>query len=130
MGGSAALAVLTGAALLPAALWFTDDGWGVHVGPEIPQPADGTRSQKIAAMMQAVATFFEEGIREHPHDWLMLQRVFVADLDPERQARASARAEPEVSTMAEPEVSTVAEPEVSTMVPRQASGDLAGQDAP
>ncbi len=92
MGGSAALAVLTGAALLPAVLWFTEDGWGVKVGAEIPQPAEGTRSEKIAAMMQDVASFFEEGIREHPYDWLMLQKVFLADLDPERQARAAARA--------------------------------------
>jgi len=92
MGGSAALAVLTGAALLPATLWFTEDGWGVSVGSEIPQPAEGTRPQKIAAMMQDVASFFEAGIREHPYDWLMLQKVFVADLDPARQARAVARA--------------------------------------
>jgi lauroyl/myristoyl acyltransferase len=89
MAGSAALAVLTGAALMPATLWFTEDGWAVKVGAEIPQPAEGTRSQKIAAMMQEVARFFEQGIREHPHDWLMLQKVFVADLDPERQGRAA-----------------------------------------
>src|SRR5580704_7401856 len=93
MAGPAALAVLTGAALLPAALWFEDDGWGVHVGAEIPQPAEGTRPQKIAAMMQDIATFFEDGIRKHPHDWLMLQKVFVADLDPARQARAARAAQ-------------------------------------
>src|ERR1700733_1123955 len=92
MAGPAALAVLTGAALLPAALWFEDDGWGVHVGAEIKPPAGGTRSEQIAAMMQDIASFFEQGIREHPHDWLMLQKVFVADLDPERQAKAAARA--------------------------------------
>lgn len=92
MGGPAALAVLTGAALIPATLWFEEDGWGVKIGAEIQQPTEGTRSQKIAAMMQDVARYFEGGIREHPHDWLMLQRVFVADLDPERQARAAARA--------------------------------------
>ncbi len=92
MGGSAALAVLTGAALMPATLWFEGDGWGVNIGAEIPLPDVGTRSEKIAAMMQEVASFFEEGIREHPYDWLMLQKVFVADLDPERQARAAARA--------------------------------------
>jgi KDO2-lipid IV(A) lauroyltransferase len=43
-------------------------------------------------MTQQMATFFEDGIREHPYDWLMLQKVFVADLDPERQAAAQARA--------------------------------------
>jgi len=93
MAGSAALAVLTGAALVPAALWFEDDGWGVHVGAEIKPPADGTRSAKIAAMMQDIAAFFEDGIRAHPHDWLMLQKVFVADLDPDRQARAARAAQ-------------------------------------
>jgi lauroyl/myristoyl acyltransferase len=93
MAGPAALAVLTGAALMPATLWFAEDGWGVNVGAPIPQPADGTRSQKIAAMTQDVARFFEDGIREHPHDWLMLQKVFVADLDPDRQARAARAAQ-------------------------------------
>jgi phosphatidylinositol dimannoside acyltransferase len=93
MAGPAALAVQTGAALVPVVLWFADDeGWGLRIGNEIPQPAGGTRPQKVEAMMQNLAGFFEQGIREHPHDWLMLQRVFVADLDPERQAAASARA--------------------------------------
>ena len=39
-------------------------------------------------MMQDMATFFEDGIREHPYDWLMLQKVFVDDLDPDRQDAA------------------------------------------
>jgi phosphatidylinositol dimannoside acyltransferase len=92
MAGSAALAVQTGAPLVPATLWFTDDGWGVRIGTPITAPDEGTRPQKIAAVMQDVATAFERGIREHPHDWLMLQKVFVADLDPDRQAAANERA--------------------------------------
>jgi phosphatidylinositol dimannoside acyltransferase len=93
MAGPAALAVQTGAALVPVVLWFADDeGWGLKIGAEIPQPAEGTRQQKVEAMMQELAGFFEQGIREHPHDWLMLQRVFVADLDPDRLSAASARA--------------------------------------
>lgn len=93
MAGPAALAVQTGAALVPVVLWFADDGrCGVKIGAEIQQPADGTRPQKVATMMQELAGFFEQGIREHPYDWLMLQKVFVADLDPERQAAARARA--------------------------------------
>ena len=31
MGGPAALAVQTGAALMPAILWFEGDGWGVQI---------------------------------------------------------------------------------------------------
>jgi KDO2-lipid IV(A) lauroyltransferase len=89
MGGPAALAVQTGAALMPAILWFEGDHWGVHVHEEIPVPAEGDRKQKAAAMMQEVARLFEAGIRAHPQDWHMLQRVFVADLDPEPPQRAA-----------------------------------------
>ncbi|HUC60214.1 MAG TPA: phosphatidylinositol mannoside acyltransferase [Streptosporangiaceae bacterium] len=91
MSGSAALAVQTGAALMPAVLWFEGDGWGVHVFEEIPVPAEGDRWQKAAAMTQEVARRFEEGIRQHPADWHMLQRVFVGDLDADRLAAARAK---------------------------------------
>jgi lauroyl/myristoyl acyltransferase len=89
MGGPAALAVQTGAALMPVILWFEGDHWGVHVHEEIPVPADGDREQQAAAMMRQVARLFEAGIRAHPQDWHMLQKVFVADLDPERLRRAA-----------------------------------------
>ena len=92
MPGPAALAVQTGAALVPAILWYTDDGWGVHLHPEIAVPADGDRKQKAAAMTQQLADVFAEGIRKHPADWHMLQPVFTADLDQERLAAAIARA--------------------------------------
>jgi phosphatidylinositol dimannoside acyltransferase len=91
MGGAAALAVQTGAALMPAILWFEGDDWGVHICQEIPVPAEGDRRQKTKAMMQEVAHAFEAGIREHPQDWHMLQRLFVADLDPARLAASAAR---------------------------------------
>jgi KDO2-lipid IV(A) lauroyltransferase len=90
--GSAALAVQTGAALMPAVLWFDGDGWGVRIGPEIPVPELASRKDQVAAMMQKVARFFEDGIREHPQDWHMLQPLFLSDLDPERLAAARARA--------------------------------------
>lgn len=91
MGGSAALAVQTGAALMPATMWFEGDRWGVEIHEEIPVPAVGDRWQKAAAMTQQVARVFERAIREHSADWHMLQRVFVSDLDPERLAAARAR---------------------------------------
>jgi phosphatidylinositol dimannoside acyltransferase len=89
--GSAALAIQTGAALMPAVLWFDGDGWGVRIGPEIPVPELASRKDQVAAMMQEVARFFEGGIAEHPQDWHMLQPVFVTDLDPERLAASRAR---------------------------------------
>jgi len=91
MGGPAALAVQTGAALMPATLWYEGDRWGVRVYEEIPVPEVGDRWQKAAAMTQEIARVFETGIREHPADWHMLQRVLVADIDPKRLAVARAK---------------------------------------
>ncbi len=82
--GPAALAVQTGAALMPVTLWFEGEYWRAHIYGEIPVPESGSRKDKVAAMSQEVANIFEAGIRNHPADWHMLQRVFVADLDPER----------------------------------------------
>jgi phosphatidylinositol dimannoside acyltransferase len=86
--GPAALAVQTGAALMPVSCWFVGDtGWAAHVYDEIPVPETGGRKEKVAAMTQQLASVFEQAIREHPEDWHMLQRLFVADLDPERLRR-------------------------------------------
>jgi KDO2-lipid IV(A) lauroyltransferase len=79
--GPAALAVRTGAALHPASLWFDGDGWHIRMHDAIAVP-DGP--DKIKRMTQAVAAAFEEGIRAHPEDWHMLQRLWLADLDPAR----------------------------------------------
>jgi lauroyl/myristoyl acyltransferase len=102
MGGPAALAVQTGAALMPTILWFEGDQWGVRVDEEIKVPAEGDRKQKVAAMTQQIARVFETGIREHPADWHMLQKVFVADLDPRRLAAAQAQAQTAAGPGADP----------------------------
>ena len=91
--GPAALAVQTGAALMPVACWFVGDTeWACHVYDEIPVPAEGSRKEKAAVMTQELARVFQEAIREHRQDWHMLQKVFVNDLDPERLARSRTRA--------------------------------------
>jgi len=94
--GPAALAIQTGAALMPVSSWFIgEDEWGTYVHDEIPVPADGDRKAKVTAMTQQLATAFEQGIRDHPEDWHMLQRLFVADLDSDRLARRGTRGTPE-----------------------------------
>jgi phosphatidylinositol dimannoside acyltransferase len=91
--GPAALAVQTGAALMPVACSFVGETeWAAHVYEEVPVPADGNRREKAAAMTQALARVFEQAILEHPEDWHMLQKLFVSDLDPERLARTRVRA--------------------------------------
>ena len=82
--GPAALAARTGAALMPVTLWFEGDGWRGRIYPEIAAPDDGTQAQKVAAMSQQLARVWQAGITEHPQDWHMLQKVFVADLDATR----------------------------------------------
>ena len=93
--GPASLAVATGAALLPATLWFTDDGrpgggWAAKIHPELAPPAEGDRRAKVAAMSQQLADVFADGIAEHPHDWHMLQPLWLADRRAARGSRASA----------------------------------------
>jgi KDO2-lipid IV(A) lauroyltransferase len=90
--GPAALAVQTGAALMPVSCWFVGETeWAAHVHDEVPVPETGTRKEKVATMTQAMASVFEQAIREHPQDWHMLQRLFVSDLDPRRLARSRDR---------------------------------------
>ena len=49
---------------------------------EIAVPEEGTRKEKVAVVMQSLATVFEKGITEHPEDWHMLQRLWLEDLEP------------------------------------------------
>jgi KDO2-lipid IV(A) lauroyltransferase len=83
--GPAALALQTGAALVPAQLWYS--GYArmtIRVLREIPVPESGTRTEKVAVMSQQLADAYAEGIAAHPEDWHMLQKFFLADLDPEK----------------------------------------------
>jgi KDO2-lipid IV(A) lauroyltransferase len=89
--GPAALALGTGAALLPVSLWFDgDDGNPVMQGTvheEIAVPETGTRKEKIAAMTQSLADVWAGAIEEHPQDWHMLSRYWLADLEPRTEKR-------------------------------------------
>jgi phosphatidylinositol dimannoside acyltransferase len=81
--GPALLAATTGAALLPVGLWFTRDGWAVRVHPPV-QPAGEQLRDQVAAATQALADTYAAEIAGHPEDWHMLQRLWLADLDPAR----------------------------------------------
>ncbi|GAA0425500.1 phosphatidylinositol mannoside acyltransferase [Streptomyces luteireticuli] len=80
-GGPARLAVQTGALLLPVTLWYDDSSvMQGRVHPPVEVPDTGTRPEKAAVMTQALADAFASGIAEHPQDWHMLQRLWLADL--------------------------------------------------
>jgi KDO2-lipid IV(A) lauroyltransferase len=86
--GPAALALRTGAVLLPTTLWYPEDGgpgWRARIHP----PVEHT---DVATMTQTMADAFAESIAEHPEDWHMVQRLWREDLDPQRAKIAGSAA--------------------------------------
>lgn len=81
--GPALLAQQTGALLLPVTLWYDESPvMKGQIHPPIEVPESGTRAEKTSVMTQALADAFAAGIADHPEDWHMLQRLWLADLDP------------------------------------------------
>lgn len=100
--GPAALAVATGAPLCATAITYerltgerrraAGTSWGIVIdfGRLLTVPDDVPRAERVAALTQAWVDDLAAGIARAPEDWHMLQKVFVADLDPERYARTLA----------------------------------------
>lgn len=90
--GAAALAIDTAAVLRPVSLFLEGTRNAGQVHDPIVPPEDGQRTERIAATTQALADVFTREIGAHPTDWHMLQRVWLADLDPARLAASDAAA--------------------------------------
>ncbi|MGH3714269.1 MAG: phosphatidylinositol mannoside acyltransferase [Micromonosporaceae bacterium] len=88
--GPALLAVRTGVPLLAASLWYEPGRTHVRLRP-VAVPESGILAQRVAGATQRIADVMAEGIAEHPADWHMLQRLWLADL-PGRAGRARAGA--------------------------------------
>ncbi|GKQ40190.1 phosphatidylinositol mannoside acyltransferase [Streptomyces sp. A012304] len=89
--GPALLAQQTGALLLPVTLWYDESPiMRGRVHPPIEVPETGTRAEKTSVMTQALADVFASGIADHPEDWHMLQRLWLADLEPRPSDGAAA----------------------------------------
>ncbi len=80
--GPAKLAIETGAALLPAHVYYQGEDCVVHLFP----PLDCS-SGDVGVITQALADQFGKNIAAHPEDWHMLQPQWLADLSDERRAR-------------------------------------------
>jgi lauroyl/myristoyl acyltransferase len=86
--GPAALAVQTGAALVPAFVKYLEPrnqhGFNIEVEffPPIADPAVGLRSERIASMVADCAAIFEKSISANPTQWHMLQRFWSSDRKP------------------------------------------------
>ncbi|MFD4945264.1 phosphatidylinositol mannoside acyltransferase [Streptomyces sp. NPDC058239] len=80
--GPALLAQQTGALLLPVTLSYDDTPvMKARIHPSVEEPESGSRAEKTSSMTQALADAFAVGIAEHPEDWHMLQRLWLADLE-------------------------------------------------
>jgi lauroyl/myristoyl acyltransferase len=83
--GPALLAATTGATLLPVCVYYEPAGWGQWIGAPI--ELDGERLRdRVASATQGLADVFGQRIAAHPADWHMLQKLWLADLDPARAA--------------------------------------------
>jgi KDO2-lipid IV(A) lauroyltransferase len=62
--------------LVTAFVSYTESG--IHVDlREIVIPAGSDEESRIKATVQLCADNFAEGIKAHPHDWHMMQRIWV-----------------------------------------------------
>ena len=83
--GPAALAVQTGAALVPAFVKYLEprdpEGFNIEVEffPPVVDPGSGLRADRIEQMVAECARIFEKSIAENPTQWHMLQRLWLSD---------------------------------------------------
>jgi len=77
--GPAMLAQKTGAPLFPVGAYFEGEGHRVVVRPPIPVAESGSRSERVRAISQALASELEKLIREAPDQWHILQPNWPSD---------------------------------------------------
>ncbi|CAB5028009.1 unannotated protein [freshwater metagenome] len=70
------LAIKTSAILLTAFVHYTERG--IHITfDEIAVPESGSQEAKVSTLVQKSANNFAKGIAQFPHDWHMLQRIWI-----------------------------------------------------
>ncbi len=74
--GPAIVAIRTGLPLVTAFVSYTESGIHVDLN-EIPILSGEDETQRVRATVQLCADSFAAGIRKHPHDWHMMQRIWV-----------------------------------------------------
>lgn len=100
--GAANLALRTGAPIVPVTLWYDGPKACAKVHPPLvippgaPHGDDASKqpgyAEAVTNITQQLADVFAQGIAEHPTDWHMMQKLWLADLDQERLAASDAAA--------------------------------------
>jgi len=65
--------------LLPVGCYFKDGGYRVVVHEPLTIPEQGSRSEKVALVTQALAIRLEEIISEAPEQWHLVQPNWPSD---------------------------------------------------
>jgi len=74
--GPALLAIRTGVPLIYAGISYTETG--IHIDFElVPIAMTGSENERVAATVQNSADLFAKGIARYPHDWHMMQRIWI-----------------------------------------------------
>lgn len=82
--GPAALAARTGAPLFTATLYYDGPLAVADISDPIPVSTHADKDAAVRFTTQALADRIASGIAEHPQDWHMMQRLWLADLDQSR----------------------------------------------
>lgn len=77
--GPATLAIRTGAPLFPVGCYFKEGGYRVVVRDRLRIPEEGSRSEMVASITQALARELESIIREAPEQWHLVQPNWPSD---------------------------------------------------
>ena len=77
--GPAVVAIKTGLPLVVAHVSYTSAG--IHIDfSEVKISTSSDEKNAVAETVQQIATLFEAGIKSHPVDWHMLQRIWIDDV--------------------------------------------------
>jgi len=85
--GPALTALRTGAPLMAVSFWYEGRESWCRVFPPVDFPRDVPEEEAVSIATQLIADDLATGIAAHPADWHMLQRLWLADLDPARAPR-------------------------------------------
>lgn len=81
--GPVALALRTGAPIIPVSILFTGAGHRLVIGEPLPLSPEGSRKERVAAGTQQVANSLEAIIRSAPDQWHLLQPNWPSDFGEE-----------------------------------------------
>ena len=76
--GPALLSLSTGAPLVVAPVFTTEDGWACRIGPPLHIDRTGELRADIVTLTRRMAAEFERAIAAHPTDWHMFQPAWPA----------------------------------------------------